>query len=356
MKYKFYKGADGILFFMLVQFVFLGQILFVNSISDEIDDEPNKILRIHKLVFFIILFLTFCSHFRTSVTDPGSITAKNNKEIIEFYYYIHEPLIKRAQYITEKKTPEVIRKIIFEANDIIPKENSDYNINNDDNSDSEKDDYEFEPNSSINDETKKTISTNYRLKLTRCSNCHVVRPLNGHHCSICHICIMEQDHHCPWVNNCIGLFNKKYFALFNFYALISVVYSGIMFIYYSLYKNIRFFNNNNFYIIMTILAIIFGIIYGIFVCIMIFELFDDVKKSLTQCDYKNGILLEKSSTKQQFQIIFGGTFSLKWLLPFYSGGNNLFFEQMCKVIKMKKLQKFSKKIEDKKESQKPKQD
>lgn len=339
MKHKFYKGPDGIIFFFLVQFVFLLQILFVASITDYNDkDEANKFLILHKFFFYIFLFFSFFSHFKASTVDPGSITPRNNQEIVEFYNFIHEPLIKNAIRITEKKTEQVVRKMIFEADDKVPDENEIYDITINEENDSDKDEYKFVPKTAIGEELRKAISKRYRLKLTRCKNCYVVRPINAHHCNMCHLCYLEQDHHCPWINNCVGLFNKKYFNLFNFYALITVLYSLFLFFYFSLYKNFDDFKGDTKYITMSIIYLLVELIYGIFVAFMLYSQFDGIIKSRTLCDYRNGILLEKSSTKQQFQMIFGGTFSFKWLLPFYPGGNSAFFEQMCEVIKLKKLQ------------------
>ena len=51
------------------------------------------------------------------------------------------------------------------------------------------------------------------------------------------------------------------------------------------------------------------------------------------------ILWEKSTMKQQLQIIFGGIFNIKWLLPFFPGGNKIFFEELCLFLKMKEMEK-----------------
>ena len=341
---KFNKEPDGIILFSMCHFIFLGQILFIAYIDDEFIAYnkynqkyvyTNPYLIFNKSIFYLLVFLAFISHVRTAISDPGIFTSKNNLILIQFYYYLHEPLIKRAIMITEKQTPEKIRKIIFDANKIKYDENTNYSLDNDEDfaNNSEEDEKKFEPRSSINEHIKKAIINNYRLKLTRCKSCYVARPVNVHHCGICHACVLEQDHHCPWVNNCVGLFNKKYFILFNFYSILSLIYSSFIFGYYSLYKHIESFIDNGAYILCSVICVLVGIIYGIFTTILLFEQYDNIKHDCTICDYNNGILLERSTYRQQLIIIFGDNISFKWLLPFYSGGNYNIFLKMCKDIK-----------------------
>eukprot|EP00667_Euglena_gracilis_P014450 EG_transcript_14980 len=58
----------------------------------------------------------------------------------------------------------------------------------------------------------------------KCQACMVYKPLRAHHCSKCQQCILQYDHHCPWINNCVGLHNKKHFFLFVLYASVDVVF------------------------------------------------------------------------------------------------------------------------------------
>jgi palmitoyltransferase len=168
------------------------------------------------------------------------------------------------------------------------------------------------------------------MKLTKCTNCFVVRPINTHHCSVCHKCVIEQDHHCPWVNNCIGLFNKKIFILFLFYGTIEVIYSVLLFFYYQLYKNINTFKNEPFLIVLDIFAIIFGLILAIVSLMLLYDQYDTIIHSITQCDFKEGLLLEKSTVDQQINLIFGGKFNFRWFLPFYPGGNINKYNELIK--------------------------
>jgi len=345
----FYKDIGGLVLFFICHIVFILQIIFIYNLSEETEDNLNIFLIVHKIINYTLLFLTIYSHIKTAVIDPGSIVMKNNKEIIEFYYFIHEPLIKRAIYITEKRTPEVIKKIILgqtEKYKELNKNKENGAEEEDYDNMSEKDDYNFEPLTSINDSMKKVIEEKYHMKTTRCINCFVIRPTNAHHCTVCHKCILDQDHHCPWVNNCIGLYNKKSFILFLCYGLIESFYSDILFFYYTLYKNLNKWSNNPKLIILDILSIIFGLILIIVSIMLLWDQYDTITNECTQCDFKRGILLEKSSIKQQFQIIFGGIFNFRWFLPFFPGGNSDFFGQLSNFLKFRKTMMNNKTMKD----------
>ena len=92
-------------------------------------------------------------------------------------------------------------------------------------------------------------------------------------------------------------------------------------------------------IIIDVFSIIFGLIQSIVSIMLLWDQYDGIVTDCTQCDFKRGILWEKSTVKQQFQIIFGGIFNYKWLLPFFPGGNKIFFEELCYFLKMKEMQK-----------------
>ena len=168
------------------------------------------------------MFLTFFSHFQIAQTDPGIIDYYNNIDMIEFYYFVYKDIISlREEY------------------------NLKYKGIKDDNRDnyysSDEEEKEIELKSEISDKMKNIISKKFKIHFTRCKSCYVVRPYDAHHCRTCHCCILEQDHHCPWINNCVGIFNKKYFILFNIYAFISVIYCSFIYYYYTIIVNYKNF-------------------------------------------------------------------------------------------------------------------
>ena len=340
-------NSDEIFSFILCHIIFLFQILFVGFIDDEYTmldyyhrtiKYQNYYLTLNKIVFYTILFLCYISLLRTIISDPGKINSKNNMNIIQFYYNLHKSFIQNAINVTERQTEEGIRKIIFKANNIKYDPNADYSLENDDDfaNNSDTDEHKFKLDTSINEELKIAMIRDFRMKLTRCKSCYVVRPHNSHHCKICHKCILEQDHHCPWIANCIGTFNKKYFILYNFYAFLSLIYSLLIFFYYTLYKHFDLFIGNIAYITSSVIYAIVSIIYGVFTFMMVYEQIDNIKHDRNIIDYNNGILLERSTLKHQLNLIFGGNLSLKWFLPFFTGGYYNLYIKMLKTFEKEK--------------------
>ena len=351
----FYKDCENLMFFLSVHVIFFMQILLVYFIEDKESPNLNIVLLIHKIIFYIILFLTFYSHLQISVTDPGSIKYYNNLDILEFYYFIYRDI----NSIVEKSENA---KLNNKTNDYDEDDNDNYYNKKKHkryNNYSDEDKYDFELKTSINSKLKRQLSKKFKIKTSRCYNCLAVRPKDSHHCSTCHCCILEQDHHCPWINNCVGLFNKKYFIIFNMYALLSVIYSSLIYYYYTAFKNYRSFRND---ITKSLIAVFWGLfafIYGLFVAIMVIEQRDNVLKEFKK--YKVDKEDKKILLKLKMRIIFGGEFSIKWFLPFYEGGKRqiLYFirkkkyemyqEKSKKENKNKIENKIDNKIENKKE-------
>ena len=317
---RFFKDCEGLCFFFSVHLIFFIQIYLVHNVEDKDD---NIILFLHKIIFYIIMFLTFFSHFQIAQTDPGIIDYYNNIDMIEFYYFVYKDIISlREEY------------------------NLKYKGIKDDNRDnyysSDEEEKEIELKSEISDKMKNIISKKFKIHFTRCKSCYVVRPYDAHHCRTCHCCILEQDHHCPWINNCVGIFNKKYFILFNIYAFISVIYCSFIYYYYTIIVNYKNFVNN---VVQNIIAICWGIfafIYGLFVIIMAAEQRDNVKKEFKK--YWKDKDIQKKMIKIKMRIIFGRNFSFKWFLPFYEGGKRYIYfflrqKKMELYLKQKELKR-----------------
>ena len=326
---RFYKDCEGLCFFLSVHLIFFIQLYIVYKVEDKetiSQDNENIILLLHKLIFYTIIFLTFYSHFQIAISDPGIINNENNIDILEFYYYIYKDIIQlRKEY-----------NLKYEENfsDIYERHLS-----------SDEDEVK-EPKSEITDKMKNIISRKFSMTLTRCKSCYTVRPYNSHHCNTCHCCILEQDHHCPWINNCVGIFNKKYFILFNIYAFISVLYTSLIFYYYTVFKNYKYFQNNLVQYLIAIFWGIFAFIYGLFVLIMVIEQRDNVVKEFRK--YRKDKEIRRKMMKIKMRIIFGRNYSIKWFLPFFEGGKRYIYYYLTqkKLIYYLKQKEKEKKIED----------
>ncbi|KAM3140706.1 hypothetical protein pb186bvf_007304 [Paramecium bursaria] len=76
-----------------------------------------------------------------------------------------------------------------------------------------------------------------------CNRCHILKVERSHHCSKCRRCVLNMDHHCVWVDNCIGLYNRKFFNLILIWGSIGMTFAAllaannILLIYYRIKSN-----------------------------------------------------------------------------------------------------------------------
>ncbi|CAG0913774.1 unnamed protein product [Notodromas monacha] len=57
-----------------------------------------------------------------------------------------------------------------------------------------------------------------------CKKCVAPKPPRAHHCSVCRRCVLKMDHHCPWLNNCIGLMNRRHFFSYMMFVWLGLLY------------------------------------------------------------------------------------------------------------------------------------
>ena len=53
-------------------------------------------------------------------------------------------------------------------------------------------------------------------KQVKCKTCKIDKPARSKHCSTCKSCVQKMDHHCVWINQCVGLYNYRFFLSFIF--------------------------------------------------------------------------------------------------------------------------------------------
>ena len=325
---KFYKSCESLSFFISSFVIFFIQILYVYKINDDIsneNNEKNQTLLICKGIFYAFFTLTLCSHFACSFANPGIINKKNNKETLEFYNVTYKEILK-----TKAKYERV--NILEKDKDVNSDEEDEYSEGDNDISREYLDSSNLEiinaPNLNNNQKKKKIISKKYDFELTKCKSCLILRPKSSHHCSDCHLCVLDRNNHCPWMNNCIGLFNRKYFILFCLYSVITVVYSFCIYFYYVVFKNFKTFRNSISRSLLGIFFIFFCFIYGGFCYILIRDERENVlKEFICYGDERKKLL------KLKMGIIFGGKFSLKWFFPCFKGGKNNFNSFLIKATK-----------------------
>ena len=187
----FFKDTVGMVLFIITYIAMLSQLIGVFIAHDE---GHESILIYHKAFFFLMLILSIWSHLKASTTDPGKIDHRSNLSVVQFYLEVHDIPMKRAE-----KVNQAYGRMLFEKMD-----ENDEELKEDE-EDSDWDETEYEPVTTIDDEFMQRLIKEYKVELKRCNKCYIVRVPRVHHCSVCKGCVMKMDHHCPWINVLVNL-------------------------------------------------------------------------------------------------------------------------------------------------------
>lgn len=150
----------------------------------------------------------------------------------------------------------------------------------------------------------------------QCKWCNAPKPTSAIHCGTCARCVVRMDHHCPWVNNCVAMFNQKYFLLFLVYTAFCCIYSGVLLVarFISCTGNIRMCTINTIHGALAIINFVEALVFGLFVIIMFFDQMSGIFETPAP-PYQD---TEKAKARGKYEClkdVFGEPFSWRWLLP-----------------------------------------
>lgn len=234
----------------------------------------------HALFYTTLTVLAIISHTRCQYTDPGAVPQL-------------KPLL----------TPLLKKNGQNDANETVQRQKNGGNGNgNGANSGNS------EANTASDGEVNKTsVGGENRIMVTAearshsksvCARCKSVKPMRAHHCRTCMRCIMKMDHHCPWVNNCVAMFNQKYFLLFLFYTGACSVYAIALLVSRFLACTGRMRQPScramsGLDVVLGILVVMEGIMFGIFVLVMFCDQISAIMENTPGIDKLKNIVGEK---------------------------------------------------------------
>lgn len=124
-------------------------------------------------------------------------------------------------------------------------------------------------------------------QLLTCSECKQWKPPRSHHCSTCSHCIHKMDRHCFWLNNCIGVFNLKFYLLSLLYitcaSAIVVSVLGYDAMYYAISK--KKYHLQPVPILCGTFALLISLFLMFLCCGLLLEQWSNMQRNQTSLEY-----------------------------------------------------------------------
>ncbi|SBT86470.1 palmitoyltransferase DHHC11, putative [Plasmodium malariae] len=164
-------------------------------------------------------------------------------------------------------------------------------------------------------------TTEYEIRVNMCEKCNLPKIKRSHHCSVCKKCVIKMDHHCIWINNCVGLYNQKFFILLNFYALLMCCNCCFVVIF-KIITCIKSQHNFKAECVLTkmdlihiIVNTISSLIFGMIALVMLVDQYCAIKTNTTGIELLKNIKGKTQPFHESLIEVFETPFSYLWLLP-----------------------------------------
>ena len=129
------------------------------------------------------------------------------------------------------------------------------------------------------------------------------------------MCVCVTD--CPWVNNCVAIFNQKYFLLFLLYTAVCCVYAGSLLVarFVSCTHNMRLCPVTPVQTALCIVNFVEALVFGLFCAIMMADQLAAILDNTPGIDALQGKKGERRGRYQSLCTVMGERIGWRWLLP-----------------------------------------